>query len=196
MLGVRPNAWIEFDYTLTDERGEPLNLEEVEYCEGAVHYVHGYGMLPPGLEAALIGMNVDEKRDVFLSAEEGFGEYAPDLVFLIDQEELPASIEKIQMGDALMAEDQKGEKLELRIMEVHPTHLVVNANHPLAGQALRYHITLRAIRPATEDEIVQAAQFFDEMEDYLKNDSGKSPTEAPHYSLLSIRLKKDRNEPH
>jgi FKBP-type peptidyl-prolyl cis-trans isomerase SlyD len=39
------------------------------------------------------------------------------------------------------------------VTEVYPTHVVLDGNHPLAGVALRLHLTVQDVRQATSDEI-------------------------------------------
>jgi FKBP-type peptidyl-prolyl cis-trans isomerase SlyD len=39
------------------------------------------------------------------------------------------------------------------VTEIYPEHVVLDANHPLAGIALRLSLTVQGVREATDDEI-------------------------------------------
>jgi FKBP-type peptidyl-prolyl cis-trans isomerase SlyD len=55
----------------------------------------------------------------------------------------------------------------MSVVEVRDDLVLVDANHPLAGMTLRYHVTVRDIRPATDDEIQQAAAQLDEAHEHV-----------------------------
>ena len=102
MAQIQPNAYVTLDYTLKDEDGTVLDASEVE--GGApIQYVHGYGMLVPGLEAALAGLEPGDEREIVVPAEAGYGEYDDELVLEIDRSELPDP-SKVEVGDEFVAE--------------------------------------------------------------------------------------------
>src|ERR1700733_14270989 len=91
MVKIQPNAFVSLDYTLHDADGELLDSSDAE-GEGEGHpidYVHGYGMLVPGLEAALVGLETGDEREIVVSAEEGYGEHDEDLVLEVERSEFP-----------------------------------------------------------------------------------------------------------
>jgi FKBP-type peptidyl-prolyl cis-trans isomerase SlyD len=165
MQTIQPNAHVTLDYELRDEDGDMLEASEGEGGE-PIRYVHGYGMLVPGLEAALVGLKTGDERDVVVSAEEGYGEYDDDLLLELDRSELPDP-KGVAVGDEFVAESPDGEEMAMSVIEVQDDHVVVDANHPLAGMTLRYHVTVRDIRAATEDEIQEAASQLDEAHEHV-----------------------------
>lgn len=165
MQTIQPNAHVTLDYELRDEDGDMLEASEGDGGE-PIRYVHGYGMLVPGLEAALIGLKTGDVRDVEVSAEEGYGEYDDDLLLELDRTELPDP-KGVAVGDEFVAESPDGEEMAMSVVEVRDDHVVVDANHPLAGMTLRYHVTVRDIRAATEDEIQEAASQLDEAHEHV-----------------------------
>ncbi len=159
---VAPNRLVSIEYTLRDEAGELL--DESEGDQG-IDYVHGYGMLVPGLEAALRGLQVGDEREIVVPAASGYGERQEDLVMEVGRSELPDP-DQVSEGDEFVAEWPGGDEVPLRVVLVKEDSVVVDANHPLAGVALRYSVKVRAVREATDEEIESAARDLDEAEDH------------------------------
>lgn len=159
---IAPNSWVVLDYVLEGEEGEVLDESTGDGGE-PIRYVHGYGMLVPGLEKRLMGLGSGTAHEFVVPAEEAYGTYDDELVMEIDRSEIPNS-ETVSEGDELVATDPDGEEAVLRVVEVKPEAVVVDGNHPLAGLALKYKITIREVRAATEAEIAAAATSFEEAE--------------------------------
>ena len=160
MDSIQPNARVVLEYELRDENGEIVDASKQEGGEPIV-YVHGYGMIVPGLEAGVVGLKVGDEKEVVVLPEEGFGEHDDELVLEVDREELPRPKE-VKVGDEMVAESPEGDEAIMRVVEVKDETVVVDANHPLAGKTLRYKVKVREIREGTEAEIAEAARAFDE----------------------------------
>ena len=59
----------------------------------------------------------------------------------------------LRSGDTLIGEDPEGAQLPVRVVEVREDSVVIDANHPLAGEVLHYHVAIREVRPATAEEL-------------------------------------------
>src|SRR4051794_23995737 len=106
---IEPNAHVTLDYTLRDQTGALLDESEGEGGE-PIRYVHGYGMLVPGLEAGLAGLVVGAKKDIVVPADEGFGERDEELVLEIDRAEFPDP-EHVEKGAEFVAESPDGDEV-------------------------------------------------------------------------------------
>lgn len=159
---IAPNSWVVLDYVLEGEDGEVLDESTGEGGE-PIRYVHGYGMLVPGLEKRLLGLDSGTNHEFVVPADEAYGTYDEELVMEIDRAEIPNS-ETVGEGDELIATDPDGDEAVLRVVEVKTDAVVVDGNHPLAGLALKYKITIREVRAATEAEVAAAATSFEEAE--------------------------------
>src|SRR5688572_4353438 len=159
-MTIQPNSHVTLAYTLRSPAGEVLDASDLEDGE-PIRYVHGYGMIVPGLEAALLGLKAGDKKEVRVAAEDGFGTRDEDLVVEIDRTELPDP-KRVEIGDELVAEAEGGEEIVLRVVEIMPDSVRVDANHPLAGQDLVYSVEIKEVRPATDEEIAAAASDYDE----------------------------------
>jgi FKBP-type peptidyl-prolyl cis-trans isomerase SlyD len=164
---IEANAHVTLEYVLRDEEGRVLDDSRAE--GGApIEYVHGYGMLVPGLELRLTGMAEGDAREIAISAEEAFGMPDPELVIEIDASELGE--EKLIEGDEVELEDEDGETVAARVVGFTDGGVILDANHPLAGKALRYDVAITKVRPATEEEIRAAAEVFDALEEDERNE--------------------------
>ncbi|MFZ5892200.1 MAG: FKBP-type peptidyl-prolyl cis-trans isomerase [Myxococcota bacterium] len=142
---VGPGMWVHLAYQAFDEDGEP-----VEHTRQELEYVHGFGELLPELEGALDGRGVGARRTVHLSAQKAFGPRRPDRVLEFDKGEFPPDVAP---GDRFDAEGQDGHVMVLRVLEVQDDAVVVDMNHPLAGQSVRFELEVLGVRPATAEEI-------------------------------------------
>lgn len=185
-LPIRPNTHVILDYELRDDEGDLLDASEGEGGE-PIRYVHGYGMLVPGLEAALAGLRVGDEREVVVPADAGYGEYDETLVLEIDRAQLPNPT-GVQVGDEFVAESPDGDEIAMNVVEVHDDRVLVDANHPLAGMTLRYAVKVRDVREATSVEIEQAASDLDEAHAHVHGpDCDHDHDEAP------LRIGRDAN---
>ncbi len=98
-----------------------------------------------GLERAVLEMHEGEQKKVLLSPEAAYGLNAPEKIELIPLEEFP-NLSRVRIGMILPARDRvTGEEVEGRIINVTPEGIIVDFNHPLAGQAIWMDITLLKI---------------------------------------------------
>jgi FKBP-type peptidyl-prolyl cis-trans isomerase SlyD len=149
---IGPDTFVTLAYTLYDEEGDVLDSSDED---SPLSYLHGYGQIVPGLERAIEGMVRGNERSVIVSPEDGYGEYDPDAVLEIDRADFPVAGE-VSAGDQFLAESDDGEAVPMTILEVKEDACIVDTNHPLAGETLRYQITVLDVRPATDRELADA----------------------------------------
>jgi FKBP-type peptidyl-prolyl cis-trans isomerase SlyD len=113
-------------------------------------YLHGAGNILPGLEMALQQMKIDQEIDVIIPPEYAYGPVEASLLLDVPAEDLP-DFGDIAEGDRITLFDGT----EVRVLEKYEDHLVVDANHPFAGQTLHYTVKVTGIRDATEEELLQ-----------------------------------------
>jgi FKBP-type peptidyl-prolyl cis-trans isomerase SlyD len=147
--------WVRVDFRAFDKDGEAI-----EAGATSASYVHGFGALLPPLEAALEGQPEGAERSVTLSAREAFGPRRDDAVVEFAREDFPASV---AAGDRFEAENAEGRPVLLQILEVTPDSVVVDLNHPLAGQRVRFDFRIAQVRPATPEEIAAAERTLEDL---------------------------------
>ncbi|HUW98218.1 MAG TPA: FKBP-type peptidyl-prolyl cis-trans isomerase [Acidiferrobacter sp.] len=143
---VKKDKIVSLTYTLRDERGEIF-----EHTDMPISYLHGSGQeLFDKIEKALEGRSVGDSVEVELMPAEGFGEHDPDLTFTDDIENVPPEFQRL--GAEVEAENAKGETVHFVVTNIANGKLTIDANHPLAGQTVRFDVTVEAIRDATPEE--------------------------------------------
>lgn len=101
----------------------------------------------PQIEAALDGMKVGEEQTVNIPAEQAFGPRRDDMMLEIPRGNLPSDPPP-QPGMTLAAQQQDGSTVNLVITEVKDESVMADGNHPLAGEDLKFGLTLVEISQA------------------------------------------------
>ncbi len=114
-------------------------------------YLHGEGQIVPGLESALEGLAVGDTKQVVVAPGEGYGDHDPRGVQEVPRTAFPPDF-KPEVGMELTAQGPQGEPVPFSIREVKLESVVIDLNHPLAGKTLHFDVTVREVRPATDEE--------------------------------------------
>ena len=155
-MNITEGHLVSLAYTLSIQDGDVVESSEEE---GPLEYLHGNGEIPEGLEKALEGKAVGDKVELTLPPEEAFGEYDVEALTTVPRSEFPkdAEIETdqwIQVGVQMEDEEDDGEfEIEMRIVEINPEAVVLDANHPLAGKTIQYEVEVRELRQPTEEDL-------------------------------------------
>ena len=106
--------------------------------------VLGQGMLIPGFENAILGMEVGESKTVDIEPDQAYGQRLEELMILLPKEEIPAHMSP-EVGMLVQLSTEEGEEFEAMIAEVTEEGLILDANHPLAGEALTFELELMQV---------------------------------------------------
>ena len=101
----------------------------------------GAGQVVAGFDAAVDGMEVGESKTVRLEPEDAYGARRPDLVLSVPRQAVPGDV-RPEPGQAVQLGLQGGGTVEARVVEVTDDALTLDANHPLAGEALTFDLRL------------------------------------------------------
>jgi len=140
---------VRIDYTLKNATGEVLDSSD---GQEPLSYLHGAQQIVPGLERALAGMTAGQSKDVVVSPEDGYGLPDPEGVFGVPRGAFPEDAQ-LEPGQSFIGEDDQGQAVPVRVVEVREDMIVVDANHPLAGETLYFHVDVREVRDATDEEL-------------------------------------------
>ena len=139
---------VQLSYELKDCDGQLLEDEGAEML-----YLHGgYGGIFPKVEEALHGKEVGHELALTLEPEDAFGEYDADLLRVEPRSLFPDSVE-VGMRFEGVPGDGQGESRIYTITDIEGDKVVVDANHPLAGERVWFRCAVREVRAATPDEI-------------------------------------------
>jgi len=151
-MDINQQCVVALTWTIQDTLGEELDVldEPVEFLIG------GHDLFRK-IEDALQGHPAGATVMLQLEPEEAFGDYNEQLVFLESRALFPAELEEGMTieGSALPAgcHPDAPKDLLYTVTELYPDHVVLDANHPLAGIALRLTLKVESVREATEEEI-------------------------------------------
>jgi FKBP-type peptidyl-prolyl cis-trans isomerase SlyD len=139
---------VKLDYELKNGDGEPLEDEgaQLEYLHG------GFGGIFPKVEEELEGKDVGDEMVITLEPVDAFGEYDAELLRVEPRDRFPAVIE-VGMRFEGVPGDRDDESLIYTITDITPETVVVDGNHPLAGERLWFKAKVSALRKATQDEL-------------------------------------------
>lgn len=112
-----------------------------------LEFVVGSGQIIPGLDKAIPGMAVGDKKVVEIPCAEAYGEAKPEARQAIPRSEIPADI-PTAVGTQLQMQSPDGHVIPVTIAEVSETEITLDANHPLAGKDLTFDIELVGIDAA------------------------------------------------
>ncbi|MCC5794363.1 MAG: FKBP-type peptidyl-prolyl cis-trans isomerase [Chromatiales bacterium] len=129
---------VALEFTMKLEDG---TLVESNVGAPPFEYVHGEGQLMPGLEAALEGQAVDARISVRLAPEEAYGAVDPEAFQEVSAEQIPEQLREV--GAFLTAQGFDG---LIRVAEVREQTVLLDFNHPLAGQTLDVEMRVVGIR--------------------------------------------------
>jgi len=101
----------------------------------------GTGTVIKGFDEGVTGMNVGEKKTISIPFGEAYGPRNPEMVIPMPKDRFPKDME-IEIGMPLMMSDQQGQEFQVTIVEIKESEVMLDANHPLAGQDLVFDLEL------------------------------------------------------
>jgi FKBP-type peptidyl-prolyl cis-trans isomerase SlyD len=148
-MKIAKDSFVTIDYLIRLNEQETYppggQPEEISFCMG-------WGAMPPGLEGAMLGMDVNEQKVVHLSPEQAYGELDQELIMEVPRSDFAPEVE-LQPGLVFETENEEGHPVYFIINEVGPEMVVIDFNHPLAGKELEVSFTVRQVREATPEDL-------------------------------------------
>lgn len=141
-MAVKKGDTIKVHYTgtLTDgsefdssyKRNEPIQFEA------------GVGNMIEGFDNAVMDMVVGERKTVSIPAAEAYGEQNPEAFMPVTKDNFPPDFVFVE-GEMVQGQTENGQPLQAIILEVKENEVILDFNHPLAGQDLKFDIELMEI---------------------------------------------------
>lgn len=135
---------ISFHYHLTDVAGTTIDKSD---AGEPLLFLTGAGQIIPGLESELVTMSTGDKKRVEVAAHEAYGEKDLQKITTVKRDQLPKR--EIKPGD--MFRGHAGEMVT--VTAVNGDTIVIDSNHPLAGQRLVFDVEIANVRDATKEEL-------------------------------------------
>ena len=147
-MQIDRNKVVTLKYELRNSDGETLEDDDAQLA-----YLHGgYGGIFPKVEAALQGKEVGHQMDITLEPDDAFGEYDADLLRVEPRERFPDALEVGMQFEGVPGEREDEARI-YTITDITKDTVVVDANHPLAGERLWFKCVVKEVRGATPEEM-------------------------------------------
>lgn len=138
MSEAKQGDTVRIHYTGTLNDGTTFDSSE---GRDPLEFTVGTGQIIPGLEKAIPGMNVGEKKKVEVPCAEAYGEREPGAMQTVPRDQIPEEIE-VKPGLQLQVQTPQGQVMPVTVAEVSESEVTLDANHPLAGRDLTFDIEL------------------------------------------------------
>ena len=149
---VSPGDVVSVEYTirLTDER-----VIETTVGDSPLIYTHGQNEILRGLEAGLDQMELGASKMVTVQPVDAYGEIHPEGFFEVQRNRVPVEAQRI--GTKLEATAPDGRTVFPYVAEIKSDVVVLDLNHPLAGQTLRFEVRVVDIQRGDPQLVTGAA---------------------------------------
>lgn len=144
MSQAKSGDTVRINYTGTLNNGETFDSSE---GRDPLEFVVGSGQIIKGLDAAIPGMAVGDKKDVNVPCAQAYGDVNPDARQAVPRDQIPAEI-PLEVGTQLQMQTPQGQVVPVTVAEVSEAEVTLDANHPLAGQDLNFAIEIVGIDAA------------------------------------------------
>lgn len=154
------------DYTIRLGNGRVV---ETSVGQEPLTYLHGRRQIVPGVEKAIDGLESGALLEVVVPPGEAYGDRDPSGVFVVPRTAFPAD-EEVAPGMMFSASRPDGKNITFRVIEANDELVLVDTNHPLAGETLHISIHVHTVRSATTNELFSGRAHSD-----------RSFAQQPHY---------------
>ena len=113
----------------SEKHGQPLEFEV------------GAGQMIKGFDAAVVGMEVDQEKEITLTSDDAYGQPKAELVQKVPRDKLPQDQEP-KAGMMVTLQGPDGRAFPAKITEVNDSEITIDLNHPLAGKTLNFKLKL------------------------------------------------------
>ena len=152
-MQIDDKSYVAIDYTLTLASGEEVDSSPEGQPFG---FITGSGQVISGLENHLMGKAAGDQSKIVVEPEDGYGAVNENMFQEISREQFPEDTE-IEPGMTFQAQGPQGPVL-IKVHELKDNVVVVDLNHPLAGEQLHFDVKVVEVREPSSEELAQLEQ--------------------------------------
>lgn len=145
-MKIEKNTAVTLRYRVTDASRKVLE----EGSDPMVYLHGGYGNTFAKIEHALEGQEKGFQTVVELQPQDAFGERDESLLQTIAKKDFPPGV---KVGGTLRGHDGQGRERVFTVLRIKGDKVMLDGNHPMAGKAMRFALTVADVRAATPVEI-------------------------------------------
>ncbi|MBA4849792.1 peptidylprolyl isomerase [Emticicia sp. BO119] len=109
-----------------------------------LQFTVGSGMVIPGFDSGVTGMEIGDKKTVFIPADDAYGPIKEDMIFTFNRLDIPDNI-PLEIGGTLNMHNGQ-QAIPVIVREISATKVKLDANHELAGKDLIFEIELVGVK--------------------------------------------------
>ena len=149
---------IQYDLYVDGEAGKEEIMESAT-AEKPLIYCHGQGMMLPEFERNMAGLNVGDTFDFRIPCQDAYGEYDTEGVLTLKKElfnngDGEFDEERVFVGNIVPMNTVDGQVINAQVVEINKDTVVIDLNHPLAGENLHFVGKVLDMRDVTEGELM------------------------------------------
>ncbi len=141
MAAAKQGDTVSIHYTGTLDDGSVFDSSD---GGEPISFTIGAGDVIAGFDEAVLGMSVGDRKTTTIQPENAYGDHHEELIMKVDRSQVPPDTE-LGIGDVLEVGLSDGEAATVVVVELDPSTVTLDANHPLAGKALTFALELVSI---------------------------------------------------
>jgi FKBP-type peptidyl-prolyl cis-trans isomerase SlyD len=151
-MKIEPQHVVSLTYNLYVDQDGTENLVEKTTEEQPLTFLFGAGQMLPRFEENLSTLSTGDAFDFRLPAADAYGEYDEEAITNLPKE-MFAGQDLPEVGNILPLQDNQGNRFQGQVVSVVEDAVIVDLNHPMAGQELHFTGNIINVRPATPEEL-------------------------------------------
>ncbi|MBC8236974.1 MAG: peptidylprolyl isomerase [Helicobacteraceae bacterium] len=145
-MAIEANQIVSIEYEVRD--GETIVDSNVGGAP--LVFMFGKGQIISGLEDGIANMAIGEKADVLVQPANAYGELDESATQEVPKDQFSGI--DLELGMTLYGQGEDGATVQVTVKEIGEESIVIDFNHPLAGKALMFSVTLNNVRDASAEE--------------------------------------------
>jgi FKBP-type peptidyl-prolyl cis-trans isomerase SlyD len=158
-MAIQDNQVVSIEYEVRD--GD--KVVDSNMGGAPLVFMYGKGQIIPGLEKGIKDMNIGDKADVLVKAEDAYGEYNAEATQEVPKDQF-AGIDLTE-GMTLYGQGEDGGTVQVIVKEIKDDSVVIDFNHPLAGKDLMFTVALNNVRDASTEEAMTGVPAENKQDD-------------------------------
>ena len=151
-MKIAPNHVVSLTYDLYSPKDGTEALVESATQEQPLTFLFGVGQMLPKFEENLSTLSTGDNYDFTISAADGYGGHDENAVANLPKDMFNGA-DLPEIGSILPLQDNNGNRFQGQVVSIAEDSIIVDLNHPMAGQVLHFKGEILNVRPATPEEL-------------------------------------------
>jgi FKBP-type peptidyl-prolyl cis-trans isomerase SlyD len=158
-MNITRNKFVSVVYDLNVGEDDERVLMEQATEDRPLEFIFGVGAMLPSFENQLKGLTLNDAFRFSLAPDQAYGEYAEENVVELSKKLFEVDgkfdAEMVKEGHTVPMMDAEGHRMLGSVLEVNGETVLMDFNHPLAGETLHFSGKIIALREATTDDVAK-----------------------------------------